>query len=48
VVDGRTQTELRELTGQDRSRELAAMLGGGAAGNEAHAAAEALLRSAGV
>ncbi len=48
VTDGRTQTELRELTGDDRARELAAMLGGSGAGDEAQAAAKALLRSASV
>ena len=46
VAGGRTQTELRVLEGEDRAAELAAMLAGSGAGDEAHAAAEALLRSA--
>ncbi len=45
VLDGRTQTELRVLEGEARARELAAMLAGADAGDEAHAAAEALLRA---
>lgn len=45
VDGGRTHTELRALTGDERARELAAMLGGGA-GGEAQAAAAALLRAA--
>jgi DNA repair protein RecN (Recombination protein N) len=46
VEDGRTHTDVRELTEDDRRGELAAMLGGEGAGEEAQAAAEALLRSA--
>ncbi|MDQ4035682.1 MAG: DNA repair protein RecN [Chloroflexota bacterium] len=46
-VEGRTTTEARLLSGPERTTELAAMLGGAKAGEEAHAAAEALLRSAG-
>lgn len=46
VVDGRTTTEARELQAEERTVELAAMLAGEGAGDEAHAAAEALLRSA--
>ena len=46
VVEGRTTTEARPLGADERTAELAAMLGGEGAGNEAHAAAEALLRSA--
>ena len=45
VVDGRTTTEARELQAEERTVELAAMLAGEGAGDEAHAAAEALLRS---
>lgn len=45
VADGRTQTELRVLEGKARERELAAMLGGAGAGDEARAAAAALLAS---
>lgn len=45
VDGGRTHTELRALSGDERARELAAMLGGGG-GGEAQAAAAALLRSA--
>jgi DNA repair protein RecN (Recombination protein N) len=45
VAEGRTYTEVRELTGAERASELAAMLGGKGAA-EAHAAAEALLRGA--
>jgi DNA repair protein RecN (Recombination protein N) len=44
--DGRTTTEARLLGADERAAELAAMLGGEGAGNEAHAAAEALLRAA--
>jgi DNA repair protein RecN (Recombination protein N) len=44
VVDGRTVTEVRTLGGDDRTAELAAMLGGEGAGEEARAAADALLR----
>jgi DNA repair protein RecN (Recombination protein N) len=46
VVDGRTVTEARLLAPDDRAVELAAMLAGEGAGEEAHAAAEALLRGA--
>ncbi len=46
VAGGRTTTEARLLGADERARELAAMLGGEAAGDEAHAAAEALLRAA--
>jgi DNA repair protein RecN (Recombination protein N) len=46
VVDGRTITEARLLTEPERAAELAAMLGGDRAGDEARAAAEALLRTA--
>lgn len=46
VAEGRTQTELHVLEGAARAAELAAMLAGADAGEEAHAAAEALLRSA--
>ncbi len=46
VEAGRTQTELRVLEGPARAAELAAMLAGADAGEEAHAAAEALLRAA--
>ena len=46
VEAGRTQTELRVLEGPGRAAELAAMLAGADAGEEAHAAAEALLRAA--
>ena len=46
VEAGRTQTELRVLEGPERAAELAAMLAGADAGEEAHAAAEALLRAA--
>jgi DNA repair protein RecN (Recombination protein N) len=46
VVDGRTITDARELAPAERAAELAAMLAGEGAGDEAHAAAEALLRSA--
>ncbi|MEO5986146.1 MAG: DNA repair protein RecN [Candidatus Limnocylindria bacterium] len=47
VVDGRTTTQATVLDPAARAAELAAMLGGLAAGDEAHAAAEALLRAAG-
>jgi len=47
VVDGRTVTDARELAPAERTTELAAMLAGEGAGDEAHAAAEALLRAAG-
>jgi DNA repair protein RecN (Recombination protein N) len=43
---GRTSTEVRLLEGAERAQELAAMLGGEAPGDEAQAAAEALLRAA--
>lgn len=46
VVDGRTETELRVLALDERTAELAAMLGGAAAAGEAQATAEALLRAA--
>ncbi|HET8587666.1 MAG TPA: DNA repair protein RecN [Candidatus Limnocylindria bacterium] len=46
VEAGRTYTDLRELSADERRSELAAMLGGEGAGDEAHAAADALLRSA--
>ncbi|HUH14903.1 MAG TPA: DNA repair protein RecN [Gaiellaceae bacterium] len=46
VEDGRTMTEARLLTVDERTVELAAMLGGDGAGDAAHAAAEALLRAA--
>jgi DNA repair protein RecN (Recombination protein N) len=46
VAGGRTTTEASVLGPEERSRELAAMLGGEAAGDEARAAAEALLRAA--
>ena len=46
-VDGRTTTDARILGADERAGELAAMLGGEGAGDEAHAAAEALLRAAG-
>jgi DNA repair protein RecN (Recombination protein N) len=46
VVDGRTVTETRRLSAAERAEELAAMLAGDEAGSEAHAAADALLRSA--
>jgi DNA repair protein RecN (Recombination protein N) len=45
VTDGRTLTEVRELDPDERATELAAMLAGEGAGDEAHAAAEALLRA---
>ncbi len=43
---GRTVTEARALGPDERAEELAAMLAGEGAGDEAHAAAEALLRAA--
>ncbi len=46
VRDGRTYTEVRLLDADQRPRELAAMLGGEDPGEEAQAAAVALLRSA--
>jgi DNA repair protein RecN (Recombination protein N) len=46
VADGRTTTEARLLSPDERARELAAMLGGEGAGDGAQAAAEALLRAA--
>jgi DNA repair protein RecN (Recombination protein N) len=46
LVDGRTSTEARLLSEEQRAAELAAMLAGEGAGEEAHAAAEALLRGA--
>ena len=46
VVDGRTIAEATVLDANGRSRELAAMLAGEGAGDEARAAADALLRSA--
>jgi DNA repair protein RecN (Recombination protein N) len=46
VEGGRTVAVAQVLEGEQRSAELAAMLGGEAAGAEAHAAAEALLRAA--
>lgn len=47
VEDGRTFTEAHALIGQERAAELAAMLAGEGAGDEARATAEALLRAAG-
>ena len=46
VEAGRTTTDARLLRADERATELAAMLGGEGAGDEAHAAAEALLRAA--
>ena len=46
TTDGRTVTEARALAPEERAAELAAMLAGEGAGDEAHAAAEALLRAA--
>jgi DNA repair protein RecN (Recombination protein N) len=46
VDAGRTFTVARRLSDEERAAELAAMLGGEGAGNEAQAAAQALLRSA--
>jgi DNA repair protein RecN (Recombination protein N) len=45
-ADGRTVAEARVLDPQERGAELAAMLAGEGAGDEARAAADALLRSA--
>jgi DNA repair protein RecN (Recombination protein N) len=45
-VGGRTLTEARTLAPDERAAELAAMLAGEGAGDEAQAAAEALLRAA--
>jgi DNA repair protein RecN (Recombination protein N) len=47
VVGRRTTTEVRRLRADERGRELAAMLAGTDPGDEALAAAEALLRGAG-
>jgi DNA repair protein RecN (Recombination protein N) len=47
VSGGRTSTEVRALDAEARRAELAAMLAGEGAGEEAHAAADALLRGAG-
>jgi DNA repair protein RecN (Recombination protein N) len=46
VADGRTTTEVRMLAPSERAVELAAMLAGEGAGDEARATAEALLRAA--
>ena len=46
LVGGRTSTEVHDLDPEARRTELAAMLAGEAAGDEARAAAEALLRDA--
>jgi DNA repair protein RecN (Recombination protein N) len=46
TVGGRTVTEVRQLPPGERAKELASMLAGEGAGEEAHAAAEALLRTA--
>lgn len=46
VEAGRTFTVARTLGANERAAELAAMLAGESAGDEAHAAAEALLRTA--
>jgi DNA repair protein RecN (Recombination protein N) len=46
TAKGRTVTEARSLGTEERAAELAAMLAGEGAGDEAHAAAEALLRAA--
>ena len=46
VADGRTVTDVVDLTAEQRTAELAAMLAGEGAGDAAHAAAEALLRAA--
>jgi DNA repair protein RecN (Recombination protein N) len=46
TLDGRTMTEARGLAPEERAAELAAMLAGEGAGDEAHAAAAALLRAA--
>ncbi|MDQ3346169.1 MAG: DNA repair protein RecN, partial [Chloroflexota bacterium] len=45
-VDGRTTTEATILGADERTTELAVMLGGEGASDEAHAAAKALLRAA--
>ncbi len=47
VLAGRTTTQATVLNAEERATELAAMLGGPAAGDAAHAAADALLRAAG-
>ncbi|MDQ2935679.1 MAG: DNA repair protein RecN, partial [Chloroflexota bacterium] len=47
VDAGRTFTVARRLGDEERTTELAAMLAGEGAGDEAHAAAQALLRTAG-
>ena len=46
VIDGRTVTDARDLGVDERATELAAMLAGEGAADEARAAAEALLRAA--
>jgi DNA repair protein RecN (Recombination protein N) len=46
VADGRTVADATVLDAEGRSRELAAMLAGEGAGDEARAAADALLRAA--
>lgn len=46
-VDGRTTTQARMLDPEQRASELASMIGGDGAGDEARAAAQALLRAAG-
>jgi DNA repair protein RecN (Recombination protein N) len=46
VVKGRTTTEARVLSEHERAAELAAMLGGDGAGDEALSAAQALLQAA--
>ncbi len=46
TVDGRTTTQAVVLDADARGAELAAMLGGASAGDEARAAADALLRAA--
>jgi DNA repair protein RecN (Recombination protein N) len=46
VVDGRTVAEASVMDADARAKELAAMLAGEAAGDEARAAADALLRAA--
>ena len=45
-IGGRTSTDARILDADERTKELAEMLGGEKAGDEAHAAARALLRGA--
>ena len=47
VAGGRTTTEVARAGAEERAAELAAMLGGEGAREEAQAAAEALLRAAG-